>query len=213
LFIAEIKKGEDMKSLHLVLIFVFFFALACFAQEKGLLIDDFEGKISGGPEGTVDFGAGGGSSVEVTAATDIKYSGNQSLKVAYDAVSGGYMWVARGFSLDAKNAAWLVKPQDIDWTKFKAISFYMYGSDSQTKIAFDIKDNGNEIWRFMVEDNFKGWKQIICPFNEFFARGDWQPNDADKNAVLNFPIKSFQFEPRPVAKGMVYFDDVQLISK
>jgi hypothetical protein len=65
----------------------------------------------------------------------------------------------------------------------------------------------------MVEDNFKGWKEITCPFSEFFVRGDWQPSNADKNAVLNFPIKSFQFEPVPVSKGVVYFDRVELINK
>jgi len=201
-----------MKILHLTLIFVFCLLSVSWAQKKGLLIDDFEGAISGGPQGTVDFGAGGGSSVDVAAAQDIKYSGAQSLKITYDAVSGGYIWVARGFDLGVKNAVWLVKPQDIDWQKFKAVSFYMYGSDSKAKIAFDIKDNGNEIWRFMIEDNFKGWKQVICPFSEFFARGDWQPDIADKNAALDFPLKSFQFEPRPPAKGVVYFDDVELVS-
>ena len=89
----------------------------------------------------------------------------------------------------------------------------MYGSDSKTKVAFDIKDNGNEMWRFMLEDNFKGWKQIVCPFKDFFARGDWQPNSADKNYTLDFPIKSFQFEPLPEAKGALYFDDVRLLEK
>jgi hypothetical protein len=123
------------------------------------------------------------------------------------------MWLARGFDLDAKNAQWLIKPLDIDWAKYKAISFYMYGSDSKAKIALDIKDNGNELWRFMFEDNFEGWKQIVCPFNEFFVRADWQPDNADKNATLDFPLKSFQFEPRPEAKGTVYFDDVQLMNE
>ena len=202
-----------MKILRLTLMFVFCLLSVSCAQEKGILIDGFEGAISGGAQGTVDFGAGGGSSVDAAAAQDIKYSGGQSLKITYDAVSDGYMWVARGFDLDVKNTVWLVKPQDIDWQKFKAISFYMYGSDSKANIAFDIKDNGNEIWRFMVEDNFKGWKQVICPFSEFFARGDWQPDTADKNAALDFPLKSFQFEPRPPAKGVVYFDDIQLINK
>ena len=202
-----------MKKSVLFLIFIFCIAAMGFAEDKGLLIDDFEGPISGGSDGTVDFGAGGGSSVEVTAATDIQFSGKQSIKITYDAVSGGYMWLARGFGLDAKNTAWLVKPEDIDWARFNAFSFYIYGSDSKAQIAFDIKDNGNEMWRFMVEDNFKGWKQIITPFNEFFARSDWQPDSADKNAALDFPIKSFQFEPRPPAKGVVYFDDVELIKK
>lgn len=195
----------------LYLVFALFIAITpALGQDKGLLIDDFEGIISGGGDGSVDFGSGGGSLVEVIADTNIKYSGNQSIKVIYDAVSGGYMWVARGFELDVKNSAWLVKPPDIDWAKYNAFSFYMYGSDSKAKIAFDIKDNGNEMWRFMVEDNFQGWKQVICPFKEFFARGDWQPDNADKNANLDFPIKSFQFEPQPEAKGTLYFDGVEL---
>lgn len=200
-----------MRVLHIVCIFIFCLTISCFAQEKGLLIDGFENPLSGGPDGTVDFGSGGESSVEIAAATDIKYSGNQSIKIIYNAAPGGYMWIARGFDLDAKNAQWPIKPQDIDWSRYSSISFYMYGSDSKARIAFDIKDNGNEMWRFMVEDNFKGWKRITCPFDEFFARGDWQPNNADKNATLDFPIKSFQFEPRPEAKGTVYFDDVTLL--
>ena len=187
--------------------------LASCAPSKNILLDDFEGPISGGPQGTVDFGSGNGSSLQVSASTEIKYSGKQSLKLDYDAVAGGYMYAALGFGLDAHNARWLVSPEKIIWRGYKGISFYMYGSDSKVKVAFDIKDNGYELWRFMLEDNFKGWKQIICPFNEFFARADWQPQAADKNAVLNFPVKSFQFEPRPVAKGTLYFDDVELIKK
>jgi len=183
------------------------------AQEKGLLIDDFEGAISGGPEGTVDFGTGENSKVEVTAATDIKHTGNQSLKVTYNALPGGYMWVARGFNLDAKNTAWLVKPEEIDWKKYNAISFWMYGSNSGTNIAFDVKDNGKEIYRFMLTDDFTGWKQIECPFSDFYPRGDWQPDGADKNGALDFPIKSYQFEPKAEAKGVVYFDTVELVNK
>lgn len=184
-----------------------------FAQENELIIDSFEVEISGGPEGTLDFGAGNGSSIEVTAATDIKNSGNQAIKVTYDAVSGGYMWVARGFNLDAKNAGWLVKPEAIDWKQYNAISFYMYGSDSKAKVAFDLKDSGFEMWRFMLEDNFKGWKKMVCPFSEFFARGDWQPDSSDKNAAMDFPLKSYQFEVLPPAKGILYFDDVKLEKK
>ena len=184
----------------------------CFSAEN-LLIDDFEGAISAGPEGTVDFGAGNGSAVNVTASRDIKNTGKQSLKVDFDAVQGGYIYVARGKGLDAKNANWMVKPEDIKWEEYKGITFYMYGADSKEKVAFDIKDNGDEIWRFVVEDNFKGWKQINCDFDKFVARDDWQPNTADKNLKLDFPIKIFQFEPLPVAKGTLYFDTVELVKK
>lgn len=202
-----------MKILHFTLMICLFISILCFAQDKDLLLDDFEGDILGGPDGTVDFGAGGGSSVEVTAANDIAHSGEQSLKVTFDAIAGGYMWVARGFNLDAKNTFWLVKSEDIKWDEFNAFSLYMYGSDSKAEVAFDIKDSGNQMWRFIVKDNFTGWKQIICPFNEFFARSDWQPDNADKNFTLDFPIKSFQFEPLPEAKGTLYFDAVELIKQ
>lgn len=197
----------------LIAVFVLSLTTFCFSQENNLLIDDFEGVISKGESGTVDFGAGNGSTLEVSASTDIKQSGNQGIKIDFDAVEGGYMWVARGKGLDAKNSAWLVKPEDIQWDKYNAISFYMYGTGSNADVAFDIKDNGNEIWRFIVKDDFKGWKQVICAFNEFFVRGDWQPDGADKNGQLDFPVKSFQFEPRPVSKGTLYFDAVALIEK
>lgn len=202
-----------MKILGFLLVITLCLAGLGFAQEEILLIDGFEVTISGGPEGTVDFGAGNGSSVEVAAATDIIHGGKQSLKVTYDAVPGGYIWVARGTDLNAKNAGWLVKGADINWNKYNAIAFYMYGSDSKAKIAFDIKDNGGEIWRFVFEDNFKGWKQIACPLNEFVVRTDWQPDSADRNAKMDFPIKSYQFEPLPPAKGTLYFDDAELIKK
>lgn len=206
---------KHLSSLVVALICVLFFIANISAEDlKGFMLDDFEGPITGGPEGTVDFGAGGGSLVNVLAATDIKQSGNQAIKVEYDAIAGGYMWVARGYDLDVEGAAcWSSKPADINWKDYNAISFYMYGQDSKANIAFDIKDNGNEMLRFMVEDNFTGWKQIICPFEQFFSRSDWQPNNADKNDVLDFPIKSFQFEPLPESKGVLYFDAVELVQK
>jgi len=185
----------------------------CFAEGSNLLIDDFEVAVSGGLDGTVDFGAGNGSSVNVTASTDIRNTGKQALKVDYDAVQGGYIYVAKGKGLDAKNANWSVKPEDIKWEDYKGFSFYMYGTDSKARVAFDIKDNGDEIWRFTVEDNFKGWRQIVCDFDKFTVRDDWQPNSADKNAKLDLPVKIFQFEPLPVSKGTLYFDTVELIKK
>jgi len=202
-----------MKKIILALVLILGLAPFSFAQDADLLIDGFEVAISGGPEGTVDFGAGNGSSVEVRAATDIKQEGNQSIKVTYDALPGGYIFVARGFGLDAKNAGWVVGNKEIDWNKYKGISFYMYGNDSKTKIAFDLKDNGAELWRNIIEDNFRGWKKINCPFSEFFVRGDWQPDAADKNATMDFPLRNYQIEPLPPAKGTLYFDQVELVKK
>ena len=39
---------------------------------------------------------------------------------------------------------------------------------------------------------------------------DWQPDDAVKNGVLDFPLKSFQFEPRTPGEGVIYIDKVEL---
>jgi hypothetical protein len=183
------------------------------AEGNNLLIDDFEISISNGPEGTVDFGAGNGSSVEVTESTDIKNSGNKALKVVYDAVNGGYIYVSRGTGLDAKNANWAINPSDIKWEEYNAVSFYVYGTDSKARIAFDIKDNGGEIWRFITEDDFKGWKKVVCNFDKFLVRDDWQPENADKNGKLDFPIKIFQFEPLAESKGTLYFDTVELVKQ
>ncbi|MDD5668767.1 MAG: carbohydrate binding domain-containing protein [Candidatus Omnitrophica bacterium] len=203
-----------MRLLGLVVMAAVFLSSNCFAQEKkGLLIDNFEGAITGGPEGTVDYGTGGDSKVEVSAGTDQVHSGKQSLKIVYTAAPGGYMWIARGFGLDSKNTQWLVKTEDIDWKKYSGIALYMYGTNSGTTIAFDLKDANNEIWRSYITDDFTGWKQVILPFVEFFARNDWQPDNADKNSVMDFPIKSYQFEPKPEAQGTVYFDDIELISQ
>ncbi len=185
----------------------------CLAEGNNLLLDDFEFAVSGGPSGTVDFGSGNGSTVTVSASSDIKNSGNQALKVDYDAVKGGYIYVARGEGLDAKNANWLIKPADIKWTQYSGISFYIYGTDSKARIAFDIKDNYGELWRFITMDDSKGWKKVTASFDKFTVRDDWQPNDADKNGNLDFPIKTFQFEPLPESKETLYFDTVELVKK
>ncbi|MDD5119962.1 MAG: carbohydrate binding domain-containing protein [Candidatus Omnitrophica bacterium] len=201
------------KLVFLTMALVLLLVGACLAAGDDLLLEDFEIVVSGGPEGTVDFGAGNGSSVTVTEAGDIKNSGNKALKVVYDAAQGGYIYVSRGYGLDAKNANWELKPSDIKWEDYKAISFYIYGEDSKNKIAFDVKDSGGEIWRFIVEDDFKGWKRVVCSFDKFVVRDDWQPQDADNNAQLDFPIKIFQFEPLPESKGTLYFDTVELVKK
>jgi len=99
------------KAFFLVVTLMLLAAGNCLAEGDNLLLDDFEVTVTSGLDGTVDSGAGNGSSVQVSAATDIKNSGNQALKVVYDAVSGGYIYVARGSGLDAKNANWKIKPR------------------------------------------------------------------------------------------------------
>jgi len=198
-----------MKRGILILVNLFLFSF-CIAQQN-LLLDDFEDITE--PKKNIDFGAGGDSQISVEISKDIVYSGKQALKLSFEAVEGGYMWVARGFDLDVKEATWQIKPQEINWQDYKGFSFYMYGSNSGANVVFDIKDNGNEMWRFLFKDDFSGWKKISCDFKDFFARTDWQPDLSDRNGELNFPIKSFQFEILPPKKGILYFDCVELEHK
>lgn len=187
---------------------VIFSAILAYSQEGDLLLDDFEGEIS---SQTVDFGGGSGSSINVSASNDIVHSGKQSIKIDYDSVSGGYMWAARGYTLDVAGAAkWLKPPQDITWQDYKGFSFYIKGEANKALIAVDIKDAQNEMFRYLITDDSKEWKRQVCPFDAFMPRGDWQPSNAQTNAVLDFPVMSFQFEVRSIGKGSFYIDKVEL---
>lgn len=193
----------------LILLAAMFIFAGCAKVEQEVLLDSFEGELN---SETVDFGAADGSAIEVTAEKGYKTDGEQSLKLAYDLKPSGYMWAARGFNLDVKGAArWIVKPEEVKWKKYKALSFSMYGHKDGGMVAFDIKDAGGEIWRFLLDGKFEGWQEMSCPLAEFFARNDWQPQDADKNGTLDFPIMSFQFEPRLPGQVTYYFDEMKVI--
>jgi len=197
-----------MKILYFAAVILFPIALFSCSSASEMLLDSFEGELN---HKTVDYGSGGGASLVVSAEKTLKIHGEQSIKLEYDISEGGYQWTARGYKLDVAGAAnWTRPAEKIKWHKFSAFNVYMYGTNSGGKVAFDVKDSGFEMWRFMLEDNFTGWKKIIVPFSDFFVRADWQPYNADKNKELNFPIMSFQFEPRRPFKGVYYFDQVSL---
>ena len=186
------------------------FLVGCSQSPKEVLLDSFEGALN---KGTVDFGSAQGSLVQVFADKDKKICGEQSIKIKYNLKPSGYMWVSRGYNLDVEGAArWLVNPIDIKWSKYNSVSVQMYGSNSNGVIALDLKDKGGEIWRFLIDDDFSGWKEIICPIVEFFPRSDWQPDTAEKNEILDFPIMSFQFEPRIFGEQEFYFDCFKLVN-
>jgi len=197
-----------MSKLYFLAVGVFsLFLLGCSMDSPEVLIDSFEGEIN---SKTVDFGSSENSSLKVEADNNLKVDGEQSIKLDYDLKPSGYMWAARGCGLDTTGAdRWVIKPQDIDWSKYNAVSLYMYGSNSEGVIAFDIKDKGGEFWRFLLDDDFTGWKEIVCPLEHFFSRGDWQPEDAVRDEILDFPIMSFQFEPRMPGKGICHFDCIK----
>lgn len=197
-----------MKYAAALLLGLFILWAGCKPAPQEVLLDSFEGLL--GPE-TVDFGASEKSSLKVEASNAEKVCGEQALKFEYDLKPSGYMWVARGYNIDVRGAgAWLILPQDVAWQKYDTLSVYMYGSNSGGVVAFDFKDSGGEMWRFLLDDDFSGWKEINCPFEQFFVRSDWQPENATRNEILDFPIMSFQFEPRLPGKGVYYFDCIKV---
>lgn len=197
-----------MKNLGLILLSVIIL-LGCSKAPSEVLLDSFEGDIS---DVTVDFGSSDNSSVKVTAEKNNYICGAQALKIDYDLKTSGYMWIARGYDLDVKGAAcWEVEPKDVKWKKYNALSINMNGTNAGGVVAFDIKDAGGELFRFLLDDDKNGWKTVICPFEHFFPRKDWQPETAQINEKIDFPIKSFQFEPRLPGKGVYLFDCVKVI--
>lgn len=178
-----------------------------------LIIDSFEGEIIGGEDATVDYGSGSGAWVEVKGVDTPVKDGKQALEIFYDVSNGGYMWIARGYDLTAKNAGqWKLNPNKIKWNDYDAFSFYLYGENSGNDIAVDLIDNGKEYFRFIIKDTSNEWKEVFIPFVGFKARTDWQPDSAIKNNKLDFPVKAFQFEPK-TGTGTIVIDKIYLKKK
>ncbi len=195
--------------ISVLLVLLSLFLGGCSTGPKEVMLDSFEGEISAQ---TVDFGSAEGTSLKVLADKEVKACGQQSLKIDYNLKRGGYMWIARGKGLDIAGAnKWEIQPDEINWHRYNAFSIQMYGADSGAVIAFDIKDSGGELWRFLLDDDFSGWKEIVCLFDEFFPRGDWQPETAQANGELDFPVVSFQFEPRLPGERAHNFDCIKLV--
>lgn len=206
-----------MKKVIIILIVVFLFVGLCYLYSKLssnlLVIDSFEGNIIGGEDATVDYGSGAGATVLVSGVKQPVKHGSQSIKIVYDAASGGYMWIARGYNLDQKNAGqWLVHPEKINWNNFDAIVFDLYGEGSGNEIAVDLVDSGREYCRAELKDDTNGWKEFVIPFFDFSERTDWQPDNALQNHMIDYPIMVFQFEPLE-GSGTIYIDKVSLRKK
>ncbi|MCA9405267.1 MAG: hypothetical protein KC684_01930 [Candidatus Omnitrophica bacterium] len=182
------------------------FIMSGCGQPGGTKLDSFEGEIS---RKTVDYGSDANSVIDVVASSDAQ-CGSQSLQINYDLAQEGYLFCARGYGLDVLNALWEAPmPDKVNWSKYQGISFQMLGQGKGT-IAFDVKDAGGEMWRFLVEDTTAGWREVVVGFDQFKVRTDWQPSTADGNKQLDFPIQSFQFEPKTLGEGSVSFDCVEL---
>lgn len=184
------------------------------AGERGsgrhLMLDNLEGELTAE---TVDYGADDSSTINLSADTDIKFCGKQSLKLEYNLQPSGYLFCARGYGLDTVAAnKWLKDPQKINWSRYQGFSF-MVSSTQKTIVAFDIKDAGDEIWYFESEVVPGDWQEITVSFDALTVRQDGQTQTAARNNVLDFPIQSYRWESRTPGEGTLHFDCVKLLRK
>lgn len=184
-----------------------------YAEERELLIDSFEGRIN---SSTVHLEHSQGSHIKVRAERELKVCGSQSLKMefkvkAISPAEDGFVRAGRGYELKTRRAGrWLIEPHKIKWSDYNAMSFMCYGRKSNAVIKFGIRDAKGEVWKFIFRDDFKGWKEIICPFDYFYMSEDEQPEGLECNKILDFPIKSFFFEFILPGEDTFYFDCVKL---
>lgn len=203
-----------MKKIVIFLIIIIVFVVLCYMYSRLgsnlFVIDSFEGQIIGGDNATVDYGSGSGATVFVSGVKYPVKHGSQAIKIVYDATSGGYMWIARGYNLSQENAGqWTVRPEKIKWENYDAIAFDLYGEASGNEIAVDLVDNCKEYWRATIKDDTRGWKGVVIPFSDFLPRTDWQPDNAIRNNMIDYPVMVFRFEPLE-GSGTIYVDKVCL---
>lgn len=177
------------------------------SKDGSLMLDSFGGELG---LSTVACGASSDSSILVEPDTKIKSCGKQSMKVIYNLSKTGNVHCAKGYGLEVPKSRWEISFETVDWLGYGAFSIQFYGNNSG-EVAFDLLDNGGEIYRFMILDNFKGWKEIIIPFSALKPLSDFHQQKAHGNNQIDLPIKAFQLEPMTSGKGSFNVDCVKLV--
>lgn len=104
------------------------------------------------------------------------------------------------------------KDQVFDWSSFRALSLWVFGTNSGQMFVVELNDKGEEHFRSpLITDDFTGWKQIVIPFEEFASRQDWQPENADIDLDITWPIKDFQPFASVGGAGYILIDLIEVI--
>ena len=154
------------------------------------VVDDFEGGLPAGLDGTVAIGfntfqdPNSTVSIATTGAPPAPLPGaaspNNVLQVNVNVVS--YAGLVHGFENVSVNQ-WISQ----DWSAYAGISFWLYGNNSGTTLFVDVLDNRNpssttdDAERFSIDfkDNFSGWQKVEIPFSSLHRKeiGNGAPND------------------------------------
>ncbi|WP_214320443.1 glycoside hydrolase family 3 N-terminal domain-containing protein [Nonomuraea sediminis] len=163
-----------------------------------LTITDFEG--DGLPPGVFAWGNDGPSTPALAVQADTE-RGGRVLKVDYHVSQWG------GWSHDLTTAQ--------DWSPYEGFSFWVKGTASGQKVAFEIKDGGagagsSELFESSFTDTSASWRQIKVPFTEFTRRTDYQPGGAPTDGELDL-VAMWGYAMRlPTTSGTLLWDDVQV---
>ena len=109
-------------------------------------------------------------------------------------------------------------------TRYKVISYYDLINDKYTLVEVFPKTGRTHQIRIhlkylghpVVTDSFYAGRKtarkdrLWCP-RLFLHAKEIKFRHPEKNEVMDFPIMSFQFEPRLYGKGLYYFDCIKLI--
>lgn len=183
-----------MTRLNKVLSSVALFALLISQSQANLLIQDFENGLNAGTDGggvRMGFSLFADTGTSTLASNTIftnstppdilgKVGPNKVLQLDIDTSS--FAGIVNLFTNASANT-WLSQ----DWSGQRSISFWLYGTNSQTDLFFDIINNRNagsttdDAERFVYEfkDDFTGWQMVNIPFTQFIRKdiGNNAPND------------------------------------
>jgi hypothetical protein len=116
---------------------------------------------------------------------------------------------ANGYAMNLKLA-------DKDLSKYKALSFRMYASDSVKGDGIIVvlpsenkETKGGDYYFKKISVNWKGWKTFVIPLNKFGKAR--KPLGWDKIGNILFCNKGWGLKPNKDAK--YYIDDIKLIAK
>ncbi|MFE1755315.1 glycoside hydrolase family 3 N-terminal domain-containing protein [Streptomyces anandii] len=105
-----------------------------------------------------------------------------------------------------------------DWSAHQGVRFWWDGQDNGRKIAFEIKDGGengeaSELWTTSFTDDFSGWKRIELPFTDFTYRTDYQPVGGIDHVLGLTRMWGYAVTLPTGAPGRFAMDDVELYGR